>query len=474
MDVVAGDGRMDRSQPVQMGLPVGEDVNRPGPQAGRSGRSALPESSSQPVRVDGLWEQVFSKANLTRALRRVERNRGAPGVDGVTTEELRGWLNAHWDEVKVVLDAGRYRPQPVRQVEIPKPDGGVRLLGVPTVLDRLVQQAIAQVLEPIFDPTFSEHSYGFRPGRSAHQAVESARGYLEEGCRWVVDVDLEQFFDRVNHDKLMHRVWRRVADKRLLKLIRAYIEAGVMVDGVRQPTAEGTPQGSPLSPLLSNIMLDDLDKELERRGHRFVRYADDLRVFVHSKRAATRVLDGVTDVVEGRLKLKVNRHKSSISTASVATMLGFGFYFAPGGRVGVRVAPKAFKRLKVRLKQLTRRSWGVPMGHRIAKLNRYIAGWCAYFAIADGRKRFEAVDEWLRRRLRQVRWKEWKRWTAKRRNLVAAGISDDVACQWAASSKGYWRVASSPILHRALPDSYWHDEHGLRGLAYHWHRRRGA
>lgn len=474
MDVVAGDGRIDRSQPVQTGLPVVEDVSRPGPQVGRSGHTASPEPSSQPARVDGLWEQVFSKANLTRALRRVERNGGAPGVDGVSTDEFRGWLIAHWDEVKVALDAGRYRPRPVRRVEIPKPDGGVRLLGVPTVLDRLVQQAIAQVLEPIFDPTFSEHSYGFRPGRSAHQAVESARGFLEEGYRWVVDVDLEQFFDRVNHDKLMHRVWRRVADKRLLRLIRAYIEAGVMVDGVRQPTAEGTPQGSPLSPLLSNIMLDDLDKELERRGHRFVRYADDLRVFVRSERAASRVLDGVTDVVEGRLKLKVNRHKSNISTASVATLLGFGFYFAPGGKVGVRVAPKAFKRLKMRLKQLTRRSWGVSMEHRIAKLNRYIAGWCAYFAIADGRKRFEAVDEWLRRRLRQVRWKEWKRWTAKRRNLAAAGIPDDVARQWAASSKGYWRVAGSPILHRALPDSYWHDEHGLRGLAYHWHRRRGA
>ena len=444
-----------------------------GPAGGRSGRPESPESSSQPVRVDGLWEQVFSRANLIRALRRVERNKGAPGVDGVTTEQFRGWLDDHWGQVREVLDAGTYRPSPVRRVEIPKPDGGVRLLGVPTVLDRLVQQAIAQVLEPIFDPGFSQHSYGFRPGRSAHQAVEAARGFLEDGYRWVVDVDLERFFDRVNHDKLMHRVARRVADRRLLKLIHRYLQAGVMVDGVKQTSAEGTPQGSPLSPLLSNIMLDDLDIELERRGHRFVRYADDLRVFVRSERAAHRVLDGVTDIVEGRLKLKVNRDKSSISTITVAGLLGFGFYVAAGGKVGIRVAPKAWKRLKMRLRQLTRRNWGVSMEHRIRRLNQFIAGWCAYFAVADGRKRFEAIDQWLRRRLRAVRWTEWKRYATKRRNLRALGVSEDNAAQWAATSKGPWRIAGSAVLHSALPDSYWTD-HGLHGLSHHWHRRRGA
>jgi RNA-directed DNA polymerase len=471
--VVAGDGHVDRSQPASAGLPGVEDVSRPGPQAGRSGHLALPESSSQPVRVDGLWEQAFSKANLIRALRRVERNAGAPGVDGLTTEEFRGWLNEHWGEVRGAFGTGTYRPSPVRRVEIPKPDGGVRLLGVPTVLDRLVQQAIAQVLEPIFDPEFSQHSYGFRPGRGAHQAVEQSRQWLQDGWRWVVDVDLEKFFDRVNHDKLMHRVARRVADKRLLKLIRAYIEAGVMVEGVRQPTAEGTPQGSPLSPLLSNIMLDDLDKELERRGHRFVRYADDLRVFVRSERAANRVLDGVTDIVEGRLRLKVNREKSSISTVKAAGLLGFGFYVAAGGKVGLRVAPKAWKRLKVRLKQLTRRNWGVSMEHRIARLNRYIAGWCAYFAIADGRKRFEAIDEWLRRRLRAVRWKQWKRARTRIRELRALGMPPELAYQWGLTSKGVWRLAGSAPLQRAMPNSYW-DDVGLRGLGHHWHRRRGA
>lgn len=473
MSVVAGDGRGDRCQPAQAGLSGVEDVNRPGPRAGRSGRLAPPESSSQPTRTDGLWEQVLSRDNLVRALRRVERNKGAAGVDGLTTEQLRGWLDEHWVEVRQALDAGRYKPQPVRRVEIPKPDGGVRLLGVPTVLDRLIQQAIAQVLTPIFDPTFSESSYGFRPRRSAHQAVEAARGYVADGYRWVVDVDLEKFFDRVNHDKLMHRVARKVDDKRLLRLVRVYIEAGVMVDGIRQPTAEGTPQGSPLSPLLSNIMLDDLDRELERRGHRFVRYADDLRVFVGSERAAARVLVGVTGFVEGRLALKVNQDKSSITTAANAALLGFGFYFLAGGRVRVRVTRKALARCKQRVRSLTGRSWGVSMSHRLEKLNRFIAGWCAYFGFADSFSVFEELDEWMRRRLRACYWKQWKRWNTRRRNLLALGMSERDAAFWALSSKGYWRIAGSFVLQRALPNSHWHDL-GLQGFTDHWQRRQAA
>jgi RNA-directed DNA polymerase len=273
----------------------------------RSGHPARTEATFQPARGDGLWEKVFARDNLSRALRRVEANRGAPGVDGLRADELRPWLHHHWAEVRDALEAGTYRPAPVRQVTIPKPDGGERVLGVPTVLDRLIQQAILQVLTPIFDPAFSESSYGFRPGRSAHQAVRTARGYVAEGLGWVVDVDLDRFFDRVQHDALMARVARRIADRRLLRLIRRYLEAGIMAEGAKQPSAEGTPQGSPLSPLPSNVMLDDLDRALQRRGHRFVRYADDLRVYVRSERAAARVLDSVAAFVERRLKLKVNR-----------------------------------------------------------------------------------------------------------------------------------------------------------------------
>ena len=345
------------------------------------------------------------------------------------------------------------------------------MLGIPTVLDRVVQQAIAQVLTPIFDPLFSESSYGYRPGRSAQQAVEAARVAIEDGCRWVVDVDLERFFDRVNHDKLMHRVARKVEDKRLLRLVRAYIEAGVMVDGVKQATAEGTPQGSPLSPLLSNIMLDDLDAMLEQRGHRFVRYADDVRVFVRSQRAAQRVLDGVTAFVEGRLALKVNQEKSAVTTASSAGLLGFAFFFVAGGKVRIRVHAKARKRVKERIRQLTRRRWAISMPERMERLNRFIAGWMGYFGIAETRSVFEELDEWLRRRLRQIRWKEWKRFAARRRNLIALGIRPDQAHQWAASSKGYWRLAGSAPLQRALPNAYW-DDLGLRGFNHHWHRRR--
>ncbi|HUR24335.1 MAG TPA: group II intron reverse transcriptase/maturase [Acidimicrobiales bacterium] len=403
-----------------------------------------------------LWESLLSRENLTRALRRVERNGGAPGPDGMTTAELRPWLKANWPEIRQRLDAGTYRPSAVRRVMIPKPGGGERELGVPTVLDRFLQQALGQVLSPVFEPTFSEASYGFRPGRSAHQAVNAARRAIEAGETFVVDVDLERFFDRVQHDALMARVARRVGDRRVLKLIRRYLDAGVMVSGVKVATVEGTPQGSPLSPLLANIMLDDLDHELERRGHTFVRYADDLRVYVASERAAARVLEGVTDFVEQRLHLRVNRAKSGVAHATHRGLLGFGFFRADG-RVKVRLDPKAKGRLRARLRRLTSRRQSIAMAVRLALLNRFLLGWAAYFALAETPSVFAEFDEWLRRRLRQVRWKEWKRFAARRRNLVALGIPDGKARQWAASRKGYWRLSGSPPVQRALSNRYWAD-----------------
>jgi RNA-directed DNA polymerase len=445
------------------------------PEAPREEQGGFPapgETAPHPVATGGLWEEFLSRENLAAALRRVEQNAGAPGIDGMRTDELKPWLHRHWSQVKAALDAGTYRPQPVRRVTIPKPDGGARELGVPTALDRMIQQALLQVLSPVFDPGFSERSFGFRPGRSAHEAVERARRDVADGFEWAVDLDLDRFFDRVNHDALMARVARRVHDKRVLRLIRAYLDAGVMADGVKQPTEEGTPQGSPLSPLLSNVYLDDLDRVLEKRGHRFVRYADDLTIYVRSERAAERVMESATQFVERRLKLRVNRDKSAVDSAWRRTLLGFGF-LRREGEVEVRVDPKARKRAKDRLRRLTSRRWGVSMGRRITEINRFTVGWTAYFALADTPRPFDDLDERLRRRLRQVRWKEWKRYRTRRRNLRAAGIPERSAREWAGSRKGYWRVSGSPILQRALPNGYWRDL-GLQGFSDPYRRLREA
>jgi RNA-directed DNA polymerase len=440
----------------------GRAVKPPRPGAERSPAPASPEPSPYPARSGDLWEGFLSRDNLARALGRVERNGGAPGPDGLTVDQLRPHLMTAWPDIRRSLDEGTYRPSPVRRVTIPKPGGGTRELGVPTVLDRFLQQALSQVLAPIFEPSFSDRSFGFRPGRSAHQAVEAARRAIEAGEAWVVDVDLDRFFDRVQHDALMARVARRVDDRRVLRLIRRYLDAGVMVEGVKVATVEGTPQGSPLSPLLANIMLDDLDHELERRGHTFVRYADDLRVYVASERAAQRVLEGVTVFVEQRLHLRVNQAKSGVAPATVRGLLGFGF-LRHSGRVRVRLERKTKHRLKARLRALTSRRRSIAMPVRLALINRFLAGWSAYFALAETPSVFDELDEWLRRRLRQVRWKEWKRFAARRRNLVALGIPDRLARQWAASRKGYWRLSGSAPLHRAMPNAYWADL-GLVGL----------
>ena len=355
-----------------------------------------------------LWEQIFQRRNLFAALARVEANGGAPGVDGLTVEALRPYLKAHWLEIRAALDAERYRPQPVRRVEIPKPDGGVRLLGIPTVVDRLVQQAIAQVLTPLFDPQFSEHSYGFRPKRSAQQAIEAAQAYLGEGYDWVVDIDLEKFFDRVNHDALMARVGRVVTDRRVKRLIHLYLISGVMVEGVVMASEEGTPQGGPLSPLLSNIMLDDLDKELERRGHRFVRYADDCNIYVQSARAGERVMKSVKHFIEEKLKLKVNERKSAVARATRRKFLGYSF-LKRNGEILRRVAERSLERVKDKVRRMTRRTSAEPMSAILERINRLVRGWIGYYRLADTPSVFKELDEWLRHRLRQLLWKRWKR-----------------------------------------------------------------
>jgi RNA-directed DNA polymerase len=406
----------------------------------------------RPAVAGPSMEAVVERENLKKALAQVKRNKGAPGIDGMTVEDLGPYLKEHWLTIRAQLFEGTYKPQPVRRVEIPKASGGKRLLGIPTVLDRFIQQAVMQVLQADWDGTFSETNFGFRPGRSAHQAVERAQAYIASGHAVVVDLDLEKFFDRVNHDILMGLVTKRVADKCLLRLIRTFLNAGVMEGGLVSPTEEGMPQGGPLSPLLSNLMLDVLDKELEKRGHHFVRYADDCNIYVRSQRAGERVLAGIERFLERRLRLKINKAKSAVAKPSVRKFLGFSF---TGGTEPRRlVAPQAIARFKAKVRELTQRTCGKSLGQIVRKLSVYLVGWRGYFGFCQTPSVLLKLDRWLRRRLRAIAWKQWKRGTTRYAELRRRGVGRDLAVKTAGSPHGPWRLANSPALTVALPNAF--------------------
>lgn len=400
-----------------------------------------------------LLEDVLERNNMLEAMYRVIRNKGSYGIDGMKTDELREHVKKTWATVKTKLLEGKYNPSPVRRVEIPKPDGGVRLLGIPTVQDRMIQQAIAQVLSKLYEPTFSESSFGFRPNRGAKNAIKQSETYINQGYKWVVDMDLEKFFDKVNHNILMGKLEKKIKDKRLLKLIRKYLESGVLINGIKVSSEEGTPQGGPLSPLLANIMLDDVDKELEKRGHKFCRYADDCNIYVKSKRAGLRVMDSITRIIENELKLKVNKDKSAVDIVSKRKFLGFSFYFVKGV-AKIRIHEKSIKRFKEKVKSITNRNRGISMDLRLLKLNDSIKGWINYFGIANAKRKLLELDKWIRRRLRACIWKQWKKIRTRYRNLVKLGIDNWKAWEYANTRKGHWKISGSPILSKSLHNKY--------------------
>lgn len=423
---------------LQMVLAFAVEGRSEAPKARREGTESLTakRSGESPARAGHVMEEVCERKNLLRALKRVKSNKGSPGIDGMTVGELPGYLKQYWPAIREQLLSGTYEPQPVKRVEIPKPDGGMRKLGIPTVLDRFVQQAVMQVLQGKWDGTFSEHSYGFRPGRSAHQAVAKAQQYVRGGRRWVVDLDLEKFFDRVNHDRLMKSVSLRIADQRMLHVIGAFLKAGVMENGLARPVDEGTPQGGPLSPLLSNLVLDELDREMERRGHRFVRYADDCNIYVRSATAGRRVMRNITRFITRRLKLKVNESKSAVARTAERKFLGFSISNAKEPKR--RIAPKALLRCKRRIRELTRRTRGIGMKRMVAELTAYLRGWKSYFGFCETPSVLQDLDQWIRRRLRSTLWKQSKR-------------------------RSSWHMANSPAASAAFPVAYF-DSLGLPRL----------
>jgi RNA-directed DNA polymerase len=408
-----------------------------------------PES---PARTNRLMEEVCERENLKEALRRVKANKGSAGIDRMTVDGIADYLKQHWLAIREQLLSGTYQPKPVRRVEIPKPDGGVRKLGIPTVLDRFIQQAVMQVLQKQWDSTFSDHSYGFRPGRSAHQAVAQAQRYIAEGHSWCVDLDLEKFFDRVNHDKLMGQIAKRVGDKRLLKLIRGFLNAGVMENGLVSPSVEGTPQGGPLSPLLSNLVLDELDRELERRGHRFVRYADDSNIYVCSQRAGQRVMKSVTRFITQELKLKVNETKSAVARPQERKFLGFSFTASPEAKRVI--APQALDRFKQRIREITRRAKGVSMKTTIEELAPFMRGWRSYFGFCETPEVLVSLTRWVRLRIRAAMWRQWKTPRRRREALIELGVRSRLASNTAGSGLGPWYLAKAKALSVGLSNAY--------------------
>lgn len=448
-------GQRQKNRPEQGVLAFPTESRSEAPKAAEQGTETLvvKRGTESLAGTERLMEEVCELENCKQALQRVKANRGSPGVDGMTVDELPDYLKQHELEIGEQLRNGTYQPQPVRRVEIDKPDGGgKRKLGIPTVLDRFVQQAVLQVLQKRWDPTFSTHSHGFRPGHSAQQAVHEAQQYIAEGHGWVVDLDWEKFFDRVNHDRLMAAVAERVADKRMLKLIRAFLEAGVMEDGLVSPLDEGTPQGGPLSPLLSNLVLDELDRELERRGHHYVRYADDCNIYVDSERAGQRVMESITRFITHRLKLKVNQAKSAVARPGQRKFLGFSFTSEREPRR--RIAPKAIACFEKKIRELTHRTRGISLAQMVKQVTTYLRGWLGYFGNCQTPSVLQNLEAWLRRRLRSVVWKQWKRGRTRFRELRKRGVGRDLAAQTAGSPRGPWRIANSPALNMALPNAY--------------------
>jgi len=433
------------------------------PMSEKEGDDALVETGKD------LLERILSADNMNAAYKQVKRNKGSHGIDGMTVKELLAYLKEHGEELKETIRTGKYKPQPVRRVEIPKPEGGVRLLGIPTVVDRVIQQATAQVLTPIYERKFSNSSYGFRPGRSAQDAIEASRKYINEGYTWAVDIDLAKYFDTVNHDKLMRLISHDVKDGRVISLIRKFLVSGVMINGVVMYTEEGTPQGGPISPLLSNIMLHELDCELERRGLRFCRYADDCNIYVKSKKAAKRVMKSITRFIEGDLKLKVNQEKSTVDRPWNIKFLGFTFYYNRG-EYKVCVHGKAKRKFKTKLKELTSRSNGMGMDERLSRLKQAIVGWVNYFKVANMSRFVKDLDAWLRRRLRMVIWKSWKLTRTRFANLHKLGLSKFEARELANTRKGYWRISGSPILCCTLTNAIL-DKRGLVSISSFYSKR---